>query len=194
MSLVAAIDSYQNIKSPIPREEIVGNNPLLKAIKQREGVKTAVKPVEPPIDNDMERIIKTTASKYGIPTAVAYGMYAAEGRDKGLGAKRNNYYNIAAFDENPDAAYAYPTPQAGVEAAMKFISGKANNYASPEVQKKFQAAYKLYAKDPVKYIKAIEQAGYAGDPTTYGQRATNGYTSYADFIMDTPEFKKYAMK
>ncbi|HYD91077.1 MAG TPA: hypothetical protein VEA37_06255, partial [Flavobacterium sp.] len=62
-------------------------------------------------------------------------------------------------------------------------------YASPDVQKKFEAAYKKYKNDPVKYIKAIEAAGYAGDPKTYAQRAKNNFSSYSDFVMATPEYK-----
>lgn len=140
----------------------------------------------------VEKVAPLIFKQYGIPMSVGWGMYAAEGRGKGLGAERNNFYNIAAFDSNPNAAFHYKTPAEGVEAYAKFITGKSDRYASPDHKLKFQEAYKL-RNNPQVYIKAIEQAGYAGDPKTYGQRANNGFKSYSDFVMATPEWKKYAM-
>ena len=126
--------------------------------------------------------------KYKIPYAVGMGMYAGEGRGQGLGASRNNFYNIGAWDSNPGNASTFETPEAGIEAYAKFISGQFDRYASPEHQQKFAEAYNL-REDPVAYLKAIQNAGYAGDPNTYAERATNDYSSYADFIMATPEWK-----
>ena len=145
--------------------------------------------------DEFEKIAVPLAKKYGVPEAIAMGQYAAEGRveNGGLGAKRNNFYNIAAFDSNPDAAFNYDTPEAGIEEYMKFITGQGDRYASPTVKQKFADAFNEYKKtgNVFKFLVDIESAGYAGDPSTYGQRANNGFDSYSDFIMNTPEFKKY---
>lgn len=144
-----------------------------------------------------EAIASAVFKEYGIPLEVGFGQYAAEGRATGLGAKRNNFYNIAAFDSNPNAAFSFTTPKEGVEAYAKFISGQYDRYASPAVKQKFAQAYNL-KDDPIAYIRAIEQAGYAGDPRTYQQRTTainpqtgKKYSSYAEFVMNTPEWRKY---
>lgn len=144
---------------------------------------------------EFEKIAVPMAQKYGVPEAIAMGQYAAEGRieNGGLGAKRNNFYNIAAFDSNPDAAFNYDTPEAGIEEYMKFVTGQGDRYASPDVKNKFASAFEEYKKtgNVFKFLVDIESAGYAGDPRDYSTRAGNGYDSYSDFVMDTPEFKKY---
>lgn len=143
---------------------------------------------------EFEKVAQPIFEQYGVPPQIGFGQFAAEGRLQGLGASRNNFYNIAAFDSNPDAANSYDTPEAGIEAFARFITGRANNYASPEVQQKFADAYARYQEhqNPELFLLDIQNAGYAGDPNTYPQRAANGYPSYRQFVMDTPEWKKFS--
>lgn len=133
------------------------------------------------VANEVKSFLETTVlpitRKYGIPDAVAAGMYAAEGRGKGLGARRNNFFNINAIDENPNAANAYETPEAGVEAFAKLLS------------EKYAEALKQGSVDEI--LNAIEGGNYAGNPQTYAERANNGFSSYAEFIRSTPEYRFY---
>ena len=154
-----------------------------------QNVPDAVPTVDPNTDAILTNIIFPITRKYEIPDSVAAAQFAAEGRTQGLGASRNNYFNIAGFDKNLSRTQIFKTPQEGVEAYAKFVSGQ-GSYASEDHKKKFQQAYEL-RKDPQKMLKAIELAGYAGDPTTYAQRAQNNYPSYSDFAMSTPEWRKY---
>jgi flagellum-specific peptidoglycan hydrolase FlgJ len=142
--------------------------------------------VAPESDKYLNEIVFPITRKYGIPDAVAAGQFAGEsrGQSKYAQAPYNNPYNINAVDSNPDLAHQYPTPQAGVDAYGKLISTK----------------YKDALKQPtiVDILRYIEQGGYAGDPNTYQQRSSEqggaGYPSYSQFLMDTPEFKKYNYK
>lgn len=171
-------------------------NPLQKAIQYiapQHGQVLAESTEKPNLNGDVQNFLEKTVfpitDKYHIPRSVAAGQFAGEGRFNGLGAARNNYYNIGAFDSNPNLAYDYQTPQQGVEQYAKFITGQANNYASPDVQQKFSEAAKQ--KNAELMLKAIERAGYAGDPNTYRKRAANGNTSYTQFIESTPEYRYY---
>lgn len=142
--------------------------------------KASVRPLSPESQR-FASMAQPIAEQYGIPMAVLMGQFAAEGRWKGLGANRNNFFNINAVDENPNQASQYETPQAGIEAYAKLLADPTFRYA-PAMQLR---------NDPVAMLKAIEQAGYAGDPTTYDRRSPNGYASYSDFVMNTPEWKYY---
>lgn len=133
--------------------------------------------IDPKVQNFLETQVFPITREYGIPDAVAAGQFAAEGRFQGLGADRNNFYNINAVDHNPNLAYGYDSPQAGVEA-----------YADLLKRRYGQA---LKQQTPLDVIRMIEELGYAGDPTTYGNRADNGYNSYADFIQNVPEYRYY---
>ncbi len=129
--------------------------------------------------------VRNVAQKYGIPEGIIRSVAAAEtgaGReeDPKLVAS-HNYFNIGAFDKNPYAAPGYQNAQQGVEAFAKLIS----------TDPRYAKAYAV-RDNPTQFIKELEKAGYAGDPKTYAQRAKNGYSSYSDFIYDTPEFKRVA--
>lgn len=126
----------------------------------------------------LESVVFPVTRQAGIPDAVAAGQFAAEGRMSGLGADRNNFFNLGAFDSNPNNAYSYQNPQAGVQAYADLLTGD-----------RFAPA--LQNEDPVAVLRAIQQLGYAGDPRTYGRRSDSGYSSYADFIMNTPEWRYY---
>ena len=157
----------------------------------QRGYTPATGPVLEDVDKFIEGTVLPVTRKYGIPDAVAAAQFAAEGRNVGgLGSSRNNYFNLGAVDSNPDQAFGFDTPEAGVEAYAKFISGE-GSYPSEEHKKRFEKAYQ-YRNDPRKMLKEIENAGYAGDPKTYSQRAANDFRSYADFAMSTPEWAKYS--
>lgn len=136
---------------------------------------------------DVMQFIETTVlpitREYGIPDAVAAGQFAAEGRLQGLGASRNNFFNLGAYDSNVDNAFDYKTPEDGVRAYADLIARK-----YPGV---------IGEKDPVKAIQAVEKQGYAGDPKTWRQRkkeqdgVETPYRSYSDFVMNNPEWRQY---
>jgi flagellum-specific peptidoglycan hydrolase FlgJ len=130
----------------------------------------------------LEDVILPITRQYGIPDAVAAGQFGAEGRLGGKYAGRNNYFNIHAYDSNSDSAYSYDTPEAGIEAYARLLSEDPKNLG-------YDDAIKL--SDALQAMIAIQNAGYAGDPATYTQRAKNNYPSYSAFIQDTPEWKKY---
>lgn len=139
--------------------------------------------VDPKVQNFLEKKVFPVVEKYGIPKAVAAGMFGAEGRLEGLGAERNNYYNIAAYDGNEDSAFRYKKPEDGVKAWAELITS----------DPRYKKAYEL-RHDPDAMLREIQNAGYAGDPKTYQKRAKNGYPSYESFTKDTPEYKYYRSK
>lgn len=145
--------------------------------------------VDPEIDEFLNTRIFPITRKYEIPDAVAASQFAAEGRLEGLGASRNNYFNIAAFDNDLGRTQIFKTPEEGVEQYARHIAGQ-GSYPSEEHKRKFQKAYDL-RHDPQKMLKEIETAGYAGDPATYAERAKNNFPSYSSFAMTTPEWNKY---
>jgi hypothetical protein len=126
-------------------------------------------------------VILPILQQYQIPNAVGAGQFAAEGRLGGMGADRNNYYNIGGYDSNPGGMPTYANPQEGVAAYAKLLS----------TDPRYAAAYALRT-NPESMMLAIQNANYAGDPTTYQQRnGDNPYPSYSSFVEDTPEWKKY---
>ena len=121
------------------------------------------------VDSFLQKTVFPITSKYGIPNAVAAGQFAGEGRFKGLGADRKNYYNVMAYDGKEGQMPSFNTPEEGVEVYAKTIA-KDPRYAN---------AMKV-AKDPKRMIKEIHKAGYATRP------------DYAEFVASTPEFQKYS--
>lgn len=156
----------------------------------------------PESDRFVKEVIEPIAKEYNVPMRVAGGMFGVEGRMGGVGAERNNFYNINAVDSDPTKAFVFDTPEDGVRAYMDFITGKSNTYASPEHQQNFLKAYEdwLVHGDDRQFMIDIQNAGYAGDPTDWTQRKlkddpqfnTRAYPSYADFIMyGMPEWRMY---
>lgn len=184
--------------TPTPSPELRKSS-VLAAETQRQAITptpTMIPPKSNPnarLDPNVQQFIENTifpvTRKYEIPDPVAAGMFAAEGRLSGLGANRNNFYNIGAFDSNPNQATYFETPEQGIEAYAKFMKGE-GNYASPKHKESFTNAYNN-RKNVVEMLRGIQEAGYAGDPKTYKQRAKNNFNSYMEFIMATPEFQKY---
>jgi hypothetical protein len=138
-----------------------------------------------------EKLTADTFDKYGVPRAVGFGMAAAEG------GKRNTF-NIGAPDGKAHLAPVWDELTAATKAA-KLLSGEANTefYGNKEKGKQqFKSAAELKAS-PSAMLKAIEDAGYAGDKKTWKVRSasTGGagkiYNSWSDFIMDTQAWKKW---
>lgn len=141
-----------------------------------------------------EQIAAPILKKYGIPLEVGFGMRDAEGGKIGA----HNVYNIGAVDSNPTNAANYISPEQGVEAYAKLLSGK-YKLANGQYDTRYIPAYNL-RNNPEEMLKLIMQLGYAGDPKTWKQRSidTGGagkiYDSYAQFVMNTPGWKKYAKR
>lgn len=152
--------------------------------------------VNPQVEDFLTKTVLPITRKYGLPDAVVAGQYAAEGRGEGLGARRNNFFNLAAVDSNPNNAFTFDTPEQGIDAYAKYVSGQLANsegvyqYPSDEHRQKILNAY-AEKKDPLKFIKGLTSAGYAGDPATYPQRTDSGYQSYDSFVSNTPEYKRF---
>lgn len=134
--------------------------------------------IDAKVKDFLETKVFPITRQYGIPDAVAAGQFAAEGRFQGLGAERNNFFNINAVDHNPNLAHRYETPEQGIEA-----------YASL-IKRKYGPA--LTKENIADVLAEIENLGYAGDPRTYRNRANNGFSSYAQFIQNVPEYRYYA--
>jgi len=135
----------------------------------------------PSLDSYFQENVFPTTREAGFPDKVSTGMFAAESRDlNGLGARRNNPYNIGAYDSNPDNAFDYESPQAGVQAFVDLLMNDPRYIQAMELK-----------DDPMGMLQAIQNANYAGDPATYGERADNGYNSYSDFVSNTPEWRYY---
>lgn len=129
----------------------------------------------PETDEFLNTVALPITRKYGIPDAVAAGQFAGEGRLAGLGASRNNYYNIAAYDNDLDSTVKYETPEKGIEAYAKLLSGNFKK-ANGEMDTRYLPAYELRA-DPVKMLQEIFKAGYATRP------------DYPEHVMNTPEWR-----
>jgi Mannosyl-glycoprotein endo-beta-N-acetylglucosaminidase len=140
------------------------------------------------------QVAQPLADTYGVPMAVAMGQKFGENR--GEPAAKNNFYNIGAGDANPELANTYDSPVHGIESYMKMITGQAEPSFYGNGEKGRQAysdAYQrfLKTKNTKQFLIDIQNAGYAGDPATWAQRSNSGYSSYSDFISNTPEYKKY---
>lgn len=149
-------------------------------VKGASTVRLRKAPQAVPNQQFIEGTLLPITRKYNIPDAVAAGQFAAEGRMEGLGASRNNFFNLGAYDNNVNNAFGYDTPEAGIEAYAKLI---AERYIEA-----------LTNQNPEEALAIIQSLGYAGDPKTYSDRASNGYDSYKDFIMNTPEFRYYSQQ
>lgn len=121
--------------------------------------------------NFLENTVFPITREYGIPDAVAAGQFAAEGRFNHMGARRNNFYNIAAYDGKESQMPGYSSPEQGVAAYAKLIA------TNPRYAKAMASS-----EDPAEMVRQIKMAGYATRP------------DYAQFIMSTPEFKAFYKK
>ncbi len=155
----------------------------LKNTMQSHAQEPVPSPTLAPGADDFEKTALPILNEYSIPPNVAFGMAQAEGGKIG----DYNKFNINAVDSNPQAANNYGSQEEAVRAFAELIA------KNP----RYQQAYSLRS-DPEAMLKAIQDAGYAGDPKTWRQRSikTGGagqtYKSYADFVRDTPNFRRYS--
>ncbi len=141
-----------------------------------------IEPEPTPTPTTFEQLVTDVMSRNQIPAPVGLGIAQAEGGRIGS----NNPFNINAVDSNPDAAFDYPTPEAGVQAFADLIT-KNPRYAGA-----------LQHRDnPDQMIEAIQNAGYAGDPKTWKQRsmstggAGKNFDQWADFVRSTKGYGRY---
>lgn len=150
--------------------------------------------VAPEIEDFIVNTILPITRKYGIPDSVAAGQFAREGRLKGAGAALNNYFNVGFTDSiansgNYSAVPRYETPQAGIEAYARFLTGQANPtmYANGEDGSRsgkigrlqLEQIAKKFRNDPQGYLRAI------------GPMYSSQGHEYAPNVMDTPEFRRF---
>lgn len=169
------------------RQELVRQKKLQRLPQPFAGTIVSAANVLPTSPEFIPQVILPITRKYGIPDPVAAAQFAIEGRGKGLGASRNNFFNLGAIDTNPGNAYSYKTPQEGVEAYAKFLT-------APTWANGRQNIAPRFFNDPLSTIKQIEEQGYAGDKNTYKQRAKNNFDRYWKFAISTPEWKTYSQK
>ena len=97
---------------------------------------------------------------YGIPweTVMAQGILESASGTSTFATQRHNFFGIAAYDSNTDAAYSYGNDKQGWQGYyenIKITSVYRNNGV-------FQGAT---VTDPYEYLVAIKQAGYATSET-----------------------------
>jgi len=155
----------------------------------------AATPMVTPQTDSFEARTLPTFDKYKIPREVAYGIAAAENG-------KINKFNIGAVDSNPQNAVKYQDVESAATSAAKLLSGTAEDtfYGNGAKGKEaFRKAYMMKG-DPIAMLKAIQDAGYAGDPKTWKARsiATGGagkhFNSWSEFVRQTPAYKKWSKK
>lgn len=164
MILIEEKSGFSNLLTPTPEpKKKYNSNP-----KVRENV-----------SQFLESTVFPITRQYNIPDALAAGQFAAEGRGNHKYAKApyNNPFNINAVDSNPDLAFRYATIEDGIRDYAELL------------KRRYSSAISKIDIDEV--VRGVENLHYAGDPKTYRERAKNGYSSYAEFIKDTPEFRYY---
>jgi len=121
--------------------------------------------------NSFDESVKLIALESGIPESVIRGVAAAEtntgeGRTPTGYASRNNFFNIGAYDSNPDNAFSYPTALDGVRAFAKLLTTDPR-YSGVVAAK----------GNPQKMVEEMKKAGYASNP------------NYVQLVTGTPEFR-----
>lgn len=97
--------------------------------------------------------------EYGIPweAVVAQGILESAAGTSKFAVERNNFFGIAAYDSNPDAAYYYDTAEEGWRGYFENI-----------VRTKVYCQTGVFGGDnvtnPYTYLQTIKAAGYATDP------------------------------
>jgi flagellum-specific peptidoglycan hydrolase FlgJ len=160
---------------------------VLKSIYKKYGDKILeptptpyVSKLDPTVKDFIDKNLAPIAKKYDIPLSVMAGQFIQEGGLTSPGAQKNNFFNLGAYDRNPAGSFAYQTPQEGVEAYAKLISGnyEMGQVGSGKFDTRYSSAYKE-RKNPTKMVQEIKKAGYASDPY-YVENVTNneGWRSY----------------
>lgn len=198
----------------------VGNGEIAEASNERNGLRIAswrgdatclTRPYEASKDGDssgsitpsenmqknMDRVAKVGKEiwkKYHIwpSVLVAQSICETSCGTNGYTVKRNNWFCIAAYDSNLDAAYDFPTVEDGIEAAAKNYWGGASS----------EYKYVILSKSPEEQMKHICKSGWAsshyGDPS--GSTGGNlkkawdqyGLSKYDEGIVDyEPDMSAY---
>jgi hypothetical protein len=188
-------DGVQGIQGQSPFDRLTQPSPTPVPFQKTQEFNPVPQSLDQSVSDFLENTAFPVTRRYGIPDPITAGVFAAEGRLSGLGASRNNFYNINAHDSNPDRAFGYETPEDGVEAFAKFITGQFEHYPSEEHRQRFLNAFQQNQNDPVAMIEAIGQAGYAGNPSTWVQRKIEqdgvrpNVNSWAEFVRANPEWR-----
>lgn len=152
-------------------------------------------PTPYPTPSDMTQYEKDTlptVQKWGVPPPVFYGIRNAEGG-------KINGFNLGAVDSNPGNAMTFDNILAEATAAARVLSGNATPITYPNREQgaqNFQNAVKQ--RTPEEVIRAIQDAGYAGDPATWRARsiASGGaginFPTWSDFVMATPGWRRWS--
>lgn len=146
----------------------------------------------------IETVILPMAQRYNVNPGIVTGQFANEGRLNGVGANRNNFYNIGVTDSMVAEAQRtgdwskvpqYSSPEAGVERYLQFISGTGpdslyangvDGSATGKIGKKqFAEAWAKYRHDAPTFLKTI------------GPTYASSGDAYAQNTMNTPEYSKY---
>jgi hypothetical protein len=156
--------------------------------------------ITPSVMNEVEDKTWDTFKNYEIPPQVAYGIATGEGGKIGS----NNLYNIGAHDSNPDNAVNYDSQEQAATAAAKLLSGtfRKDDPVNGPLDTRYLDAWNK-RQIPVEMLRAIEEAGYAGDPKTWKQRSIEQgkksgvrgageiYDKWSNYIMDTEGWNRW---
>ena len=105
-----------------------------------------------------QELAASLSVRYGIPweAVVAQGILESAAGTSRFAVERNNFFGVAAYDHNPEAAYSYATPEAGWEGYFENIV-RTRVYCEAGV---FRGET---ITNPFAYLQAIKAAGYASD-------------------------------
>lgn len=160
--------------SPMPTQEvqeIIASDIETPALKENPGLimgkYARSKERNQDTDSFLNQIILPITRDYSLPDALVAGQFAAEGRTGGLGASRNNFFNIGAYDNDINNTFAYDSPEAGITAYAKLL-----------------AENPLYA--PNATMSATPEIALKKIAPRYASRP-----DYAEWIMSLPEWQLY---
>lgn len=191
------VEGLSQVGIDIPQPTPTPTRPPVNASvtpEDQQLLSTGNRNVDPNVENFLVNIVFPITRKYGIPDAVAAGQFAREGRFRGVGANLNNFFNIGFTDTlansgNYGAVPRYASPEAGIEAYARFITGQADPsiYANGEDGSRSGKIGRLqleqiaseYANDPIGYLRAI------------GPMYSSQGHEYAPNVMNTPEFRRF---
>lgn len=187
----------------LKRIDLSKESSIPKQVQAKAPVKAVLPtatPMPTPEYSDFEKRVLPTFDKYGIPREVAMGIANAEGGVIG----GHNVYNLGAYDSNPNAAINYESPEQSATAAAKLLNGtfEKDFIGSGKFDTRYKPAFDQYKKtnNSDSFLKGIQDAGYAGDPSTWKQRSvdTGGagqhYDFWNQFVKDTNGWKKWKGK
>jgi len=125
----------------------------------------------PPTDwESLKPLFAKEARKAGFLPSVIVSQAALEsGRGQSeFARKRNNYFGLGAYTENPNNAFSFDHPLDSLKYYIKTIS------TDPRYKKAYQVR-----NDARRYLEELVKAGYATDP------------NYVEKVLNTPEFRMY---